>query len=172
MYRPWKSYAPDFIDALVAFLKTATASTPDLQIRDGPWISAETASNVVCIGWAGFPTGVTRPATQMQEELGGNDITSTGVPEGLGPSILETMLIACSALSRDGTGNVSACRRLAYSNAATVGNLISTAGGSTIFPGVSHAIMGTQVGLHEVQERRGAMAVVTFTIEAKAYAQQ
>lgn len=172
MYRPWKSYAPDFLDALVAFLKTATATVADLQIRDGPWIAAETSNNVVCIGWAGFPIGLTRPATQMQEQLGGNDVTSTGVRDGLGPSILETMAISCAAISRDGTGNVSACRRLAYNNAATVGGLVSNAGGSTIFPGVIQAIMGTQVGLHEVQERRGAMAVVTFTIEARAYAQQ
>jgi hypothetical protein len=174
MYRSWKSRAPDVVDNLVAYLQAAIVGVADVDIQDGPWVSMNTANNMIVIGWAGFPVGATRPAMAMQEELGDADITSTGEQQGLGPSILETMSIMCAALGRDGSNNMSTARRNAYNNLAICGGLIEARQGlaGQQIGGVMQAIMGTVVGLHQSQDRRGALAVVTFDIQVRDYAQQ
>jgi hypothetical protein len=172
MSRPWQSYAPAAVDALVAYLTSAANAIPGLVIKDGPWVTGESEGNVVCIGWAGFPIGVTRPATQMQQELGGADVTSQGIQEGLAPSIREHLAIACASVSRDGANNMSNARKTAYANVAVVGQLLSPSQIGQHIGGIAMVTMGTVVGLHQDLDRRGALAIVTFTIEGQAYAQQ
>lgn len=172
--RPWKSHIPDAIDDLVAFLQTATAGTKNLAIKDGPWTDSGSEQNVIVVGWYGFPVGQTRPAIQLQEQTGQPTATSTGTLEGLGGGILEVIDIDCASLARNGDATqVSAARRTAFSNIALVGQIIAAhfASGQQIGK-VMQAVMGSSAALHQTQDRQGCLAVATFSIQAKAYAQQ
>jgi hypothetical protein len=175
--RPWQSHAPDAIDDLVTYLKAAIAPFSDVMVQDGPFVTADALDDVIVVGWAGFPTGITRPATQMQEQLGGADVSAVGVQEGLGPSILETMLISCGSLGRDGSQTAqsnSNARRTAYSYVTLVGQILAAhqLAGQPQIGHIMQAVTGTSTSLHQAIDRRGSLAVVTFNIEARAYAQQ
>lgn len=173
MQRPYQSLVPAAITALVAYVKQATATIADLEVHDGPWVLGGSVKNVIVIGWEGFPTSVTRPAMAMEERLGAPDITSTGELLGLGPGIMETFNIACACLARDGTSDIPTARANAYSYQTLVGQILASRemAGQQI-GGVMQAIMSTTHDLHQVQDKRGALAVVTFNIQCKAFAQQ
>ena len=167
--RPWQSHVPDAIDALVALI-TPPLKAINVMVKDGPWVSAEVNRDVVCVGWAGFGSGYQYPSRSMSEDLGGPDVTFESIESGLGPSVMERFTINCASIARVGTTkSISACRRSAYANLTAVGSVIKPPwiGGTTI-----KAVMGSTGMLHQVQDRGGMLAIVTFGISCEAFAAQ
>ena len=164
--RPFAFNVPDVLDSLVAMLQQSAAGL-DFLIKDGPWTSAESEPNAVCIGWSGFHPGYEYPTRSMSEQQVSQAVTVTTEVEGMGPSIKERMSIACSSLARPGGGDNIATRRTAYNQVKQVGLLLRAPWPA----GVMIAWISGGNLLYQL-ERRGPMAVVTFTIEAEAYAQQ
>jgi hypothetical protein len=165
----YTSHVPAAIDALVALVRTGLSNL-DVLVKDGAWTSQETKQDIVCIGWSGFIPGYQFPSKTMSEQLGGADVSLTAVAEGLGPSIREVFVISCCSISRVGsTDGMPEARRRAYANMNAVGGMINP---PWLEANVIKATMGTTSSLHQEQERRGALAVVTFSVEAEAYAQQ
>jgi hypothetical protein len=167
--RSWESHVPDAIDALMALISPPLEAL-GVMVKDGPWISGETKRDVVCIGWPGFGSGYQYPSRSMGEDLGSPDVTFESVQSGLGPSVLERFTVNCVSIARVGTTkNISAARRTAYANLAVIGGLIKPPwiSGTTI-----KATMGSAGMLHQIQDRSGMLAVVTFGIACEAFAGQ
>jgi hypothetical protein len=170
--RTWQSRVPDVLDALVTLLTAAFANaSPTVLVKDGPWISAESADQILSVGWSGFGPGYEFPSRSMSEELGGADVTAEGTQEGLAPSVRERMSITMASICRDGGSRVPSARVTAYRNASIVGATIAPPN-HTISGTVLSSTMGATNGLHQVLDRRGAIALVSFTIEAVTFPQQ
>lgn len=167
--RPWQSRTPDVIDALVS-LFTAAFSTTKVQVHDGPWTSMESSDQAVVVGWFGFPPTYEYPTRAMNEDEGLAAASVETVMEGLGPSLREKITVNCASLARQGSGKGGDARRAVYANLAIVGSAVTanpTLSGASI-----QTVLGVTSQLHQVKDRRGALAIVTFGVECEAYAQQ
>jgi hypothetical protein len=173
--RPYRSAAPDILDWLY---DTVTARVTERQlaivVHDGSWLAGatEVKNDTVVFGWSGFVPGYQFPSRSMSEELGGGDVTAKAVQVGLGPSIEETLSVACASMTLSGSvhrSDVSAARRKAYGAIEQIGGLIAPPwlGGN-----VQKATLAASSRLSQVQQRRGLLAIVAFSIECVVFAQQ
>jgi hypothetical protein len=173
--RPYKSAAPDVLDWLY---DTVTARVSELglaiQVKDGSWLAggSELKNDTVVFGWSGFVPGYQFPSRSMSEELGGGDVIGKAMQEGLAPSIVENFAVACASMTLSGTvhrPDVSAARRKAYEAITQIAGLIAPPwlGGN-----VQKATLGATTRLSQVQQRRGLLAIVAFSIECVVFAQQ
>ncbi len=169
--RPWQSTVPAVLDALVARLLVVTAGTA-VTIHDGPWIEGGTDPQVIVIGFTGFFSGYMRPMAATSEEFGTAAVTVSGMPDGLGAGIRETYTINCASVVRNGDPKaVSSSRKLAYANAAIVGQILVEP--PRWITGISmRATMAAGHSLDYAQDRRGLLVFLPFTIECEAFAQQ
>lgn len=177
MYRPWASRAPDAVDAMVALTKQVTANVQingkSLATHDGPFLSSSSDSYVLQIGWGGFVPGYTYPSRSMNEDLGTGDLMADGVQQGLGPGILETFSIGCASLARSGSTSektMSQLRKAAYANTAYIGQVCAVT--PPLNGTVARITMGSVHALRSVQERRGLLVMVTFSVKCDAWSQQ
>lgn len=167
---PWNSRVPDAIDALVSLLKQATANT-DITIHDGPFLGGGSSTEFIQIGWPGFTPGYEYPSRSMSEETGSTSVSGTTAQVGLAPGGLETFNIACVSLVRFGdTDEVSQARRQSYANIAYVGQVLQ--GPKWLNGTVQRAVMGATASWFPVQDRRGLLSAVVFTVKCDAWAQQ
>lgn len=173
MYKTWTSPVPALLTALTSLLTQAfSLAGGDVLVKDGPWASAESANQVIAVGWSGFGPGYQFPSRSMSEELGGADVTAEGTQEGLAPSIREHLAVSMASIVRSTENtDMSSARVLAYANIAVVGAAIAPPN-HTISKTVLSSTMGSVNALHQVQDRRGAIAIVTFSISCQAYSQQ
>lgn len=176
LYRPWQSQAPVAMNALVALLKnqTATMTGDDVPvIHFGPFMGEASDNNIIAIGWTGFVPGYQYPSRFMSEELYGAALQSQVVEAGLGPSSTEMFEITNASLVRSGStkeGDRQAAVGLAYANLQLVGNVIAQP--PWLSGTVAHAEFASPVNMHMVQDRRGFLAIVGFSIRCTAWAQQ
>jgi hypothetical protein len=178
MLVPWSPRVPLAITALVAAFKTAMTGV-DVLAWDGPQVSTESLEDVVVVGWGGFPTSSRSPSRELSEQLAQPDVVVETVQQGLGPSLLETMTIDCSAMSRTGgtgaagstQGGPPVARARAYQLMGLAGAAI-TPPNHTLGGVVMKSTMSAHGQLHQVQDRRGVLAIVTFTVECVATSQQ
>lgn len=172
MFRPWASNVPAAISALVSALQLDMAvSFPAVVVKDGMFISAETNSDMVVVGWSGFVPGYQYPSRSVSEQLLQPVVKSVGFLEGLGPSVREEIEINCAAITRVGSDDLVDARTRAYNHVAVVGRMIAPPL-STLAGFLARTTMAQQLQLHQVHDRRGALAIVTFGIRGEAYAQQ
>lgn len=175
----WKSQVPYAITQLYLLTKAAIAAAavpggPQVDVHDGPFVSADSASQLIVIGWTGFIPGYQFPSRSMSETLQAPAATSAALAEGLAPSLRERFEIACASICRIGTEHdsvdIPSARLAAYANIEFVGNAV--AANQTLNRTVGRSSFGATSELHEANDRRGALAVVTFTVECEGFSQQ
>lgn len=148
----WQSTVPAAISAAVAAFQAA-ASLNGVRVLDGPEISDIAALEVLTIGWADDTTGNAADNQPALEGLAGN-------PDR------ELYSIHCAAAVTNGSQDITAARTQAYGILGAAGQVIKadmTLGG---------VVMNARIGatsLRQVQDTRGATAMVLFDIDCDAY---
>jgi hypothetical protein len=151
------STAPAAMTALLAAIGEAFQPDPDLAgvvVRDGPEVTASSATEVVVVGWYG-----------QAGDLVAVDGTLT--MEGLADSPdREQYVIRCAALVLNGSKDITAARVRAYELAAAA--FAAVAADRTLGGTVLRAGPATQSLLQE-QIPNGARATVEFGVGCDAY---
>lgn len=171
----YRSRVPDAISALASLCTSLFAGTK-VYVHDGPFTSSAAALDVVVIGWNGFVPGYQRPVQATDEDFAGGTVSLSTKMEGLGPSLRENFTINCAVIARAGNGSIHDARTRAYANLAIIGsNLLrpnAANQGQFLAGAVQRATMSASSQLHETQDRRGALALITFGVECESYAGQ
>lgn len=178
LFRPWQSQAPKAMNAFYQLLLNVVATMPDSpeppDVHFGPFMGESSSGSTIQVGWQGFIPGYQYPSRTMSETLYSPVLTSTLVEEGLGPSMRETFEFANASLYRSGSTSEKervAATQAVYDNLQIPGQVLMS--GPPFLSGtVAHAVMATPVNLHMVQDRRGFLAVLVFSVRCTAYAQQ
>ncbi len=177
MFHPWESAAPKAMQAFYAALKNEIATMPDVpeppEVHFGPFMSEGTSGSTLQVGWQGFVPGYQYPSRTMSESLYSPVLTSTLTVEGLGPSEMETFEFVNASLYR--TGSTAEADRqtgmqAVYDNLKIPGKVLQKP--PWLSGTVASAVMAAPVNLHLVQDRRGFLAVLLFSVQCRAYAQQ
>jgi hypothetical protein len=173
--RPWQTHIPDAVEALVSLTRGAiTAAGATVEVHDGAFIGGGSISNLLIIGFGGFVPGYEYPSRSMSEELGNAAVAGENSFSGLAPGVIETFNIACASMVRSGSTDESdrqASRRTAYANLQYVGQVLPRTPwlNGTV---QKEPLMAPSVSYFPVQDRRGLLSVVTFTIRCQAWSQQ
>jgi hypothetical protein len=170
---PYSPTAPDFVDAMVDLFTAAhQAAGTDVLIKDGPWITKESARSVIAVGFAGFFSRYERPGISTSEQFGMADVVTEAIQEGLGPSITERHVLTCASLTRVGsTKAMKDARREAYDNITICAAGISPTHGR--WPGGAYNIVfGSSSSLSQTQDRDGVLVMVMFSVSGEMTAQQ
>lgn len=162
---------PNIVAALVSIFKSALANDPKILVKDGMWVSEEAENFYAVVGWSGFTPGYQYPSRSMSEDLFGANITVVATREGLAPSLREKIDVNCAVIGRtaDTTG-VAEARTAVYGYVKQCGQAV--ANNRTLNGSAMLALMGMTSSLHQVQDRRGSLAIVTFDVQCQAYSQQ
>lgn len=146
----WASTAPGAIDALVSLSTTAVAPTT---VFDGPVPGNSGLQEAVTIGFEDEDIPAVVEADVNLEGLGG-------------ARDREQYAITCKVEVARGTGNVAAARTRAYELLGTLGAALKANQG---LGGVVHrAWVGAHV-LRQMQDTRGAVAEIRFTVDVDTY---
>ena len=175
VYRPWQTHIPDAVEALVSLTRgVITRAGVDVEVHDGAFIGGGTQQNVLVIGFGGFVPGYEYPSRSMSEQLGNAAVAGESSFSGLAPGVIETFNIACASMVRLGSTDESdrqAGRRTAYQNLQYIGQVLPL---QPFLNGTvaKEPLMAPSMSYFPVQDRRGLLSVVTFTIRCEAWAQQ
>jgi hypothetical protein len=170
---PYAPTAPDFMDAIVDLFTAAHEEAgTDVVVKDGPWVTKESATSIIAVGFSGFFPRYERPGTATGEQFGMADLSSNVFQEGLGPSLKETHVLTCASLVRVGdTRAMRQARREAYENIRICATGISPTHGR--WPGgLENLIIGSSSTLSQTQDHSGILAMVMFSVSGETTAQQ
>ena len=149
----WAPTAP----AAISGLLTAFAAEPglaDVEIHDGPAVTASAALEALIVGWY----GIKGDALAVEAE-----ITAAG---GSAHPGREIYAVLCAVMVRDGSGDIAAARTRAYALVSSCGSAI--AADQTLGKAVMIARLG-RVSLAQSQDEFGALAVIEFTVPCDAF---
>lgn len=167
--RVWSSNVPAAMSTLFSLIEAKVDSAgADVLVKDGQWISAESAEQVLVVGWSGFTPDYQLPRLSFSEELGSPAVTVTTTQSGLEPAFLEAFEIQCASICRTGDKDITTARNTAYANMGLVGQIIDD---FIQTPPVAKATMAATSALHQVNNGRGIDVIITFSIECQAWAQ-
>lgn len=147
------SRAPAFIDALVALFR-AEPGLADAKVLDGPELGADSAFEVVTVGWDG------------DDEGDGQAVESTQEWAGLGAHAKDEVLaVTCAAIAWSGKSDIRPVRVRAYELLAAVEDALRSDPSLGFPPPTTVAL---SVGnLWQQQGPNGALCRVVFTIAIK-----
>lgn len=170
---PYAPTGPAFVDAIVDLFAAAHAAAgTGVLVKDGPWVTKESANAIIAVGFSGFIGRYERPGTAFNEQFGMADLLSEVNQEGLGPSLRERHTLTCASLVRlGGTKEMRQARDEAYENVRICAASMNPVNGR--WPGGLELLtFGSSSTLSQTQDHNGALAMVMFSISGEVTAQQ
>ena len=168
----YQTNVPAALDGLVAVVKAAVAAAEWASkspiVHDGVWTSMET-NDVIAVGWEGELPGYQRPTQAFSDDQGTPGVDVTTTQQGLGPTLLETIVIHCGILCRMGDSEIGPARRRAFSYQQVIGQAVTQR--PYLNGAVQKLTFAASHNTRQAKDRMGALVVLPFSIECMAFAQ-